>query len=291
MRTYSTTLPQFGARYKITNDDQVFMSVAKNMKAPPNFVFSNVGTNVKVVNGVATLSGDVTSETSWNTDIGYRHQDSRYIATLTAFNVDFKNRQASYFDPVNNANYYTNVGAVKSHGFEIEVNNMPINGWSLYGSFGYLKTEIQNDLKLNVPVAAPGTPQLSGILPTAGKELPGSPRLKAGLALEYSRDAFWARLKAKATDKQQSTFANDEPTAPGYTTFGIDAGYTFANVSFLKRPKLTFNASNITNKQYRNPGSGIPNSNPIPGVTNTTSALRYYLGAPRFVSVTLSVDL
>jgi iron complex outermembrane receptor protein len=290
-RTYETLLPQFGARYRITNDDQIFMSVAKNMKAPPNFVFANVGTNVKIVNGVATLSSDVAAETSWNTDIGYRHQDSRFIATFTAFGVNFKNRQASYFDPVNNASYYTNVGDVKSKGFEIEVNNMPINGWSLYGSFGYLRTEIQSDLKVSVPTAVPPAVQLTGILPTAGKELPGSPRLKAGLALEYSQNAFWARVKAKATSEQQSTFANDEPVAPGYTTFGFDAGYTFANYGLLKRPKLTINASNITNKQYRNPGSGIPNSNPIPGAVTTTSALRYYLGAPRFVSVTLSVDI
>jgi iron complex outermembrane receptor protein len=290
-RTYETLLPQFGARYKITNDDQVFMSVAKNMKAPPNFVFSNVGTNVKIVNGVASLTSDVEAETSWNTDIGYRHQDSRFIATATVFGVSFKNRQASYFDPVNNASYYTNVGDVKSKGFELEVNNMPINGWSVYGSFGYLKTEIQSNLRVNVPTAVPPAVQLTGILPTAGKELPGSPRLKAGLSLEYSQAAFWARVKAKATSEQQSTFANDEPVAPGYTVFGIDAGYTFPNFGLLKRPKLTFNASNITNKQYRNPGSGIPNSTPIAGAVTTTSALRYYLGAPRFVSLTLSMDI
>jgi iron complex outermembrane receptor protein len=286
-RTYSTPLPQFGARYRITNDDQIFMSIAKNMKAPPNFVFSNLNTNVRVINGVPSLTSDVSAETSWNTDIGYRHQDSRFIATLTVFGVNFKNRQASYFDPVNNASYYTNVGDVKSKGFEIEANNMPINGWSLYGSFGYLKTEMQDNMKLNVPANS----GLSGILPTAGLELPGSPRLKGGLSLEYSNNGFWTRVKAKATSKQESTFAHDEPAAPGYTVFGLDGGYTFADYGIMKRPKLTVNVSNLTSKQYRNPGSGIPNSNPVPGVTNTTSALRYYLGAPRFISATLSFDI
>jgi iron complex outermembrane receptor protein len=285
-RTYKSVLPQFGARYKITNDDQVFISLAKNMKAPPNFVFSNVGTNVKIVNGVPVLNGDVQEETSWNTDIGYRHQDNRFIATFTAFGVNFKNRQATAFDPAAGASIYTNVGDVKSKGFEIEANNMPINGWSLYGSFGYLKSEIQNDLRI-----AAATATLTGVLPTAGKELPNSPRLKAGLSLEYSQDAFWARIKAKSTSEQQSTLLNDEK-APGYTTFGFDAGYTFANYGLLKRPKLTFNASNITNKEYRNPSStAVTNTNPVPGAVTSSSALRYYLGAPRFVSVTLSVDI
>lgn len=279
-RTYKAVLPQFGARYKITNDDQIFISVAKNMKAPPNFVFSNVGTNVKIISpGVVQLAGDVKEETSWNTDIGYRHQDSRFIATFTAFGVAFKNRQASGFDPIANANSYTNVGDVKTRGFEIEANNMPINGWSLYGSLGYIKSEIQDDLRVSS----------TATLPLGGKELPNTPRLKGGLSLEYSQNSFWARLKAKATSEQQSTLVNDEK-APGYTVFGFDAGYTFANYGILKRPKLTLNWSNITNKQYRNASStSITNTTAYPGISAGT--LRYYLGAPRFASVTLSVDI
>jgi iron complex outermembrane receptor protein len=278
-RTYKTVLPQFGARYRITNDDQLFVSVAKNMKAPPNFVFSNVGSNVKLVNGLPVISGDVKEETSWNTDIGYRHQDNRFIATFTAFGVNFKDRQATAFDPITGASTYTNVGDVKSKGFEIEANNMPINGWALYASLGYLKSEIQNDIRITSTAS----------LPTAGKELPNAPRLKGGLSIEYSQNAFWARVKAKATSEQQATLVNDEK-APGYTTFGFDAGYTFANFGMLKRPKLTFNASNITNKQYRNPSStAITNTVAYPGVAAGT--LRYYLGAPRFASVTLSVDI
>jgi iron complex outermembrane receptor protein len=286
-RTYKTVLPQFGARYRVTNDDQLFISVAKNMKAPPNFVFSNVGTNVKfAADGTPVLAGDVREETSWNTDIGYRHQDNRFIATFTAFGVNFKNRQATAFDPVANASIYTNVGDVKTKGFEIEANNMPINGWAVYGSLGYLKSEIQNDMRI---LAATST--LTGVLPTAGKELPNAPRLKAGLSVEYSQNAFWARVKAKATSEQQSTLLNDEK-APGYTTFGFDAGYTFANYGLLKRPKLTFNVSNITDKQYRNPSStAITNTNPVPGAVTSVGTLRYYMGAPRFASVTLSVDI
>jgi iron complex outermembrane receptor protein len=285
-RTYEKLLPQFGVSYKVTNDDQVFLSIAKNMKAPPNFVFSNVGTNVKIgADGVPVLAGDVREETSWNTDIGFRHQDKRFIATVTAFGVNFKNRQATAFDPVANASIYTNVGDVKSSGLEIEVNNTPISGWSLYGSVGYLKTEIQNNMRI---LAATST--LTGILPIAGKELPNSPRLKGGLILEYSQDALWARLKAKSTAEQQSTLLNDEKS-PGYTTFGFDAGYTFANFGVLKRPKLQLNISNITNKQYRNASStAITNTNPVPGAVTSVGTLRYYLGAPRFTSLTLSVD-
>jgi len=278
-KTYTGVLPQLGARFRITNDDQLFASVAKNTKAPPNFVFANVGTNVKIVNGLPVLSGDVQQESSWNTDIGYRHQDSKFIGTLTFFSVDFKNRQATAFDEGAQASTYTNVGRVRNHGFEVELGNTPINGWAFYGSFGYSKSEVLDNVKTSA----------TAVIPTAGKEMPLTPRLKAGLSAEYQSGAFWSRLKVKSTSKQQATLVNDE-TAPGYTVMGIDAGYTFANYGLLKRPKLTFNVSNITSKQYRNPSSqNILNTTALPGAPAGT--LRYYLGAPRFASVTLSVDI
>jgi iron complex outermembrane receptor protein len=279
--SYHDILPQLGARYRLTNDDQFFASVAKNMKAPPNFAFSNIGSNVKFINGVATLQGNVKEETSWNTDIGYRHQDSKYIATVTAFFVNFKDRQASSFDPVTQASTYTNVGKVSNRGLEIELGNTPVYGWAFYGSLGYNDSEIKQDMAFSATT----------FMPTKGKDMINTPKWKAGLSAEYQSGAFWTRLKARSTSRQAASMINDE-WAPGYTTFGIDGGYTFANFSFLKRPKLSFNLSNITNKQYRNASSTtITNTNPVPGVTTSVGLQRYYLGAPRFASVTLSIDI
>lgn len=280
VKKYNDVLPQLGAKYRIDNDNQLFASVAKNMKAPPNFVFSNVGSNVILTNGVPSLRGDVQEETSWNTDIGFRHQSNAFIATATAFMVDFKNRQATAFDPITNTSSYTNAGNVKNYGFELELGNTPVNGWAAYGSFGYTRSKIEDDLRVSA----------TGTLPTAGKVMPLTPKLKAGLSLEYSQGTFYARVKAKATSKQAGTLVNDE-WAPGYTTYGFDTGYTFANYGIFKRPKLQFNISNITNKQYINPSSqSITNTTQFPGVTSV-GTLRYYLGAPRFASVTLSVDI
>jgi len=115
-----------------------------------------------------------------------------------------------------------------------------------------------------------------------------APRRKAGLSVEYQDGPFWVRAKARATSKQYSSMLNDE-TAPGYTTFDLDGGYTFANFGWIKRPKLTFNISNITDKQYRN-ASSVTTVNALAYQGVNGSAPRYYLGAPRFASATLSVD-
>jgi iron complex outermembrane receptor protein len=85
--------------------------------------------------------------------------------------------------------------------------------------------------------------------------MPNTPRWKAGLSLSTQVGAFYARLKARATSEAAGRPSPTTKPAPGYTTFGIDGGYTFANYGLLKNPKLSFNVSNITNKQYRNPSS------------------------------------
>ncbi|PIG27207.1 iron complex outermembrane receptor protein [Janthinobacterium sp. 35] len=277
-RKYKDILPQLGARFRVTADDQLYASIAKNMKAPPNFVFATTGSNVTFVNGVATLTSDVKAETSWNIDIGYRHQDKNFIGTFNVYSVDFRDRQATAYDPLTAVSTLTNVGNVKNRGFEVELGNTPINGWAFYGSFGYAKSEIKNDLRASA----------TSTLPTKGNEYPLTPKLKAGLSAEYQLGAFYARVKAKATGKQQATLNNDE-TVPGYTVMGFDAGYTFANMGWLKRPKITLNISNLTDKQYRNPSSqNVTNATAVNGTSAKT--VYYYLGAPRFSSVTFSGD-
>jgi iron complex outermembrane receptor protein len=277
-KKYHDVLPQFGARYRITNDDQLFASIAKNMKAPPNFVFATTGSNVALVNGVAKLIEDVKPEISYNVDVGYRHQDNNWIGSLTAYSIDFRDRQATAFNPITAVSTLTNVGKVRNQGIEIEVGNTPINGWAFYGSYGYSKSEIRSDIIVSS----------TATLKTTGNQFVLTPKNKASVSAEYQQGSFWVRGKAKATSKQMATLANDE-VVPGYTTFDIDSGYTLPNFGVIKRPKLNFNISNITNKQYRNPSSqSVRNAVALPGVSAST--VFYYLGAPRFASATLSVD-
>ncbi|MDQ2819820.1 MAG: TonB-dependent receptor [Pseudomonadota bacterium] len=279
-RTYSDVLPQFGARYKLTSDDQIYASIAKNMKAPGNFVYGSTNGNftVDTTTGVVTVRDEVKKEVSYSFDAGLRHQTSTWNGTFGIYATDFRDRMATAFNPFTLTSTTTNVGKVKNYGFEIEAGNNPINGWSVYGSFGYNKSEIQADT-----LASKVT-----YLPTEGKAFPLTPKLKAGLSLQYEYEAAWARLTAKATGKQYATLTNDEEV-PGYTTFGIDGGYTFADMGWAKRPKLTFNVSNLTSKEYRNPSSqSVLNAKAYGDVT--AKGVFYYVGAPRFVSATFSID-
>ncbi len=277
-KTYSDLLPQLGARYRITNDDQLFASVAKNMKAPPNFVLSSTNSNVTVSpTGAVTLVSDVKAETAINLDMGYRRQTKDITGQVTVFFTDFKDRQATAFDPISQTSSLTNVGKVRNRGFEVELGNTPVNGWSFYSSLGYGDSKVMDDIRVSK----------TQLLPTKGKEFPLTPKWKAGLSASYETNSWYARVKAKYTSSQQATLVNDEKV-PAYTLVDLDAGYQFPSFGAFKNPKLTFNISNLFNKEYRNPSSQQTNAIAYPG--STAKNVFYYLGAPRFASATLRVD-
>jgi iron complex outermembrane receptor protein len=276
-KTYREILPQLGARYQIDYNNQVFFSLAKNMKAPPNFVYSTTN-NVVLVNGQPTMPVDVKAETSTNVDLGYRLQSDKLTAQATVYSVDFRDRQATAYDPVANMSSLTSVGKVKTYGAELELGNTPVNGFSFYGSIGYAHSEIQD----NILVSKTAT------LPTQGKQMTLTPEWKAGLSAMYETGAFYARAKVKYTGEQWATMTNDE-LVPSYTLLGLDFGYQFPNTSWVKKPTIRLNISNLTNQQYRNPSSfNITNAKAYG--TAGAKTVFYYMGSPRFASVTFSGD-
>jgi iron complex outermembrane receptor protein len=279
-RTYKDVLPNIGLRYRITNDDQLYTSITKNMKAPPNFALFPSNANIQLdANKVPYVAVPVEKEVSYDKEVGYRHQSSSFIASVAVFDIDFRNRQATAIDPNTLLSALTNVGKVKLRGMEVELGNTPVHGWSFYGSLGYIKSETLSDILMT---------NKGDYLRTAGKEYPMTPKLKASLSAEYQQGSAWGRFKVRSTSKQQATLMNDE-VVPGYTVVDFDAGYTFANFGIVKRPKLSFNVSNVLNRQFRNPSSnGVTNAQAYGPIS--AKSVFYYLGAPRFASATLSVD-
>lgn len=281
-KSYSELLPQLGLRYQIDNNNQVFASLAKNMKAPPNFIYATSGNVVVPTSGpnagVATMAKDVPAETSYNLDLGYRLQSDKLTGQITVYAVDFSNRQATAYDPIANLSILTNVGKVRTTGMEMELGNTPVNGWSFYGSLGYANSQIKNDLVVSS----------TATLPTNGKEMTLTPNWKAGLSAQYETASWYARLKVKYTGTQWATMTNDEQV-PAYTLVGLDAGYQFPNTSWMKKPTIRLNISNLTNEKYRNPSS-FNVTNALAYGTAGAKTVYYYMGAPRFTSVTFSAD-
>ena len=263
VRSYSKLLPSVAASFKLSPAETVFASVAQNFKAPPNFAYAS--SNVSFVNNVPNFQG-IAPETSTNIDVGYRVAQEDLVWSATAFMVDFKNRQANAYDPITAISTYTNAGGVKNKGLELEVGTKPKNGWSYYGSLSYQETEMQNDLKS----AATTT------LATTGKQFPLAPTWMSGMSAQYTEGAFVGQLRAKYTGRVYSTLMNDDYVS-GFTVFDLYAGYKLEKNTLLK-----LNVSNLFNRDYMSPSS-ISNS-------YSATSTRYYIGAPRMLSVSLQAD-
>ncbi|NBQ77895.1 MAG: TonB-dependent receptor [Betaproteobacteria bacterium] len=114
----------------------------------------------------------------------------------------------------------------------------------------------------------------------------------AGVSVQYANGPGYIQLKGKRTGKSYSTLMNDE-WADGYTVFDLNAGYRFANVGFGKGMTLRFNVVNLFDKEYLRAAGLQTNAQAITSGTTTlkgADTVFYYLGSPRFASVTLSVD-
>ena len=277
-KRFNDVLPQIGVRFNLDAQQQVFANVGKNFRAPPNFAYAPTNGNVTITNGVAVITGDIKAETSITTDLGYRFQSKAITFSASAFNVDFKDRQATAFDPTTLKSIYTNAGKARARGLELELGTVPINGWSAYGSLTIQKSRVLNDIRTSA----------TSVLPTTGKQFSLTPQMLAGLSVQYADGPFYVRLKAKKTGRQYATLMNDEEV-PSYMTADFDAGYKFANFSFIKSPQLRLSVSNVGDTKYRSPSSGTV-LNAVAVGTQAAGNVFYYLGAPRFFSVSLSAD-
>lgn len=276
-KSYNDVLPQAGVRFNIDRNQQVFANVGKNFRAAPNFAFT--GNNVRLnAAGQVELVTEARPETSIMTDIGYRVQTKLFSLSATVFNADFKDRQANAYDPVADRSTYTNAGRVNSRGLELEIGSKSFSGFTAYGSL----TIQEGTLKDDITVARGQT------LATSGKRFTLMPSNMIGASLQYAEGPIYARVKVKHTGKQYATLMNDEEV-PSYTVADFDAGYNFGSVGMMSNTQLRFNLSNLGNKQYRNPSSGsVVNAKAVG--TTAPGTVFYYLGAPRFMSISLSAD-
>ncbi|HEY9066924.1 MAG TPA: TonB-dependent receptor, partial [Burkholderiaceae bacterium] len=290
-KTYSAALPSLALSFQATPKLQVFGSVAKNFKVPGNFEYQNLAqtSSTTIVGGVGTATAflplTVKEETSINFDLGARYKGDWYRGSVTAFYNKFKDRIASSFDPAANMTHDFNVGDSKTKGVEIEAGTVPIQGFSAYMSLTYTKSTLDDDM----PASA------TTFYPTAGKQFPDTPKTMAGLSVQYANGPGLVNVAAKYTGSRFLTLTNDVEI-PGFTTVDLNAAWKFANPSGtgFKNPTLRLNVSNLFNRQYFLANAGSGSNITIVGLPSTvagsTAGPSYYAGAPRFTSVTFSVD-
>lgn len=284
-RSYEKFLPSVGARFSLDRSNMLFANVAQNMRAPSNFILSNLLLGGTVTNGV--LSGTtvrqpgVFMETSTNLDMGYRRAVDSWMMSASVYRVEFKNRIARAFDPNTLVVTDYNVGDVSLTGAELESGRKISPQWTLYGSVTYTKSEMKSNLQAAaLPAAAEAT---------AGKALPDTPEWLAGFSANYSNGPWFGNVQLKHTGRAYSTLVNDE-AMKAYNTVNATLGYKFGSSGMFKNPEVRMNVTNLTNEHYLRINSPSGSSFTTRALGAGGSAPSYYVGAPRFVAVTLRSD-
>lgn len=291
---YLAYLPSIQTSFKITEENQVFANLQKNARAPSNFT---------LYESVLNTIGDQAQETSWNLDVGYRFQNPYMLASISAFAVDFKNRQLDVAlpdDPTSITDI--NAGSVHSRGVELELGtNKPIYDVNLYGSVSYTKSEIQSNLTTG-SAASGGVGALKNfVVPTAGKVYPNTPKWLLTTVASYSPSFFpggFIGISPKYTSARESTLVNDEKV-PGYAKVDLFAGYIVPDemVPVVNNLKIQFNVDNLFSRNYLFFGYGASstgiNAHPVTtrqGTLASSGTPTYGVGAPAFFSVKISAD-
>ncbi|MSU58366.1 MAG: TonB-dependent receptor [Pedosphaera sp.] len=156
---FSVVTPQFAAMYHLTPDCGAYATVSRGFKAGGFNATSPAGTE------------KYTQENTWNYEAGFKSDwcNHRLTANLAAFYTDWDKLQLNVPNPFVPGQFYiANAGRAASKGVEFELNVRPIEGWDVFGSFGW------NEAKF-----------LSGS-PTAGKRIPFTPDYTANAGMQYA---------------------------------------------------------------------------------------------------------
>jgi iron complex outermembrane receptor protein len=269
-----TFLPQAGLNYSLTKDDEVFASIAQNMRAFQPGVNGPFSTTQTAFDAVA---GKLKPETSTSLDLGYRFKRATLQGSVALYRADFNNRLlnvATCSGIAGCPSTFVNVGKVETQGVETALVWTVAKDWSWFNSFTYNDSRYKSDyLDASSPTK---DAQGNGVVHAAGKQVVDSAKKLFNTELSYENPVWFTRVNAKFTDKRYYTYLNDA-VVPSFWLANLSAGYKLKALGFFKDSSIQLNVTNLFNKQYFSTvgSNGFVNSDP------TGSFATLLTGAPR----------
>lgn len=267
-------LPQLGMVYELNDDHQVFASFTKNMRAYTQGTFGTTSVAFEA------MKDTLKPETSTTWEAGWRFRSSGLQGSLTAFYVDFKNRQLSIADPnvaqiVGAASTLANVGSVTSKGIEAAIDWKFADNWSAFASYAYTDATYEDDYQ----VFSGGT---TVTVEVSGKTVVDAPKHLAKAELSYDDDNFFGTLSANYTSKRYYSYTNDA-SVKGRVLVDLTLGYRFSGSPMLEGLVVQGQVTNLFDKNYVSTvGSG--------GFTVSGDSMTLLPGSPRAAFITLKTQ-
>jgi iron complex outermembrane receptor protein len=275
LNTNKAFLPQAGALWEVTGHEQIFLNAQQNIR---QFQTSAAAGLSPFALGSQQVFDDfkktVKPETSWTYEIGARTQRSLNLGPITGFegqisyyHVDFSNRLLAISPTtvitsiISGAAILQNVGSVKTDGVDLAGTLRFGPHFSIYNAVSYNNSKFQDNYTVGIAQT---------VVPTADKQVPGSPKWTNKTVVSASYGIFDGQLVGDYLGRRFATYTNDL-SVPGYFTLAgrIGAAIPMSGGSRIKALNVSLNVTNITNKKAASSlsigaASGTYNAFPLP---------------------------
>jgi hemoglobin/transferrin/lactoferrin receptor protein len=249
--TDSAVSGNVGVTWSVTDNVNLTGLVARGFRTPNLQERSFFGL---ATNGEAYIiqNPDLSSESSWNYEIGTKVRYDRYTGGLHFFYNDLTDFITLEFLGIDDPDFgvelaqFANVAKATIWGAEFDLQAIFADWWTAFGSIAYIE----------------------GDNATTNEPLSSIPPLKVILGLRYQRSAWWTEANLRFLDRQTRLPQSDpdfETGTTGFTVYDLRGGYDFNfGLGFL------IALENITDKLYNEPY----NNRPEPG-RNFRATVRY----------------
>jgi outer membrane receptor protein involved in Fe transport len=300
-------LPSIGATYDLNGHEQLYFNVQKNLRQYSAYLAGGGGPWFTGSQSAFDAFADQGKpESSWTYEGGLRsHRSfdgllSGFDAQINYYHVVFNNRLlAISTNPggiagsgiTGGTSILVNVGNVHTDGVDAAFTLRFGRTFSLYNSTSYNLSKYQSDYTSaatgigaatgtcigGYTVAAAGQPN-AGIVPTCGKQLPGTPKWMNKTVATFDVGPFELQAIGDFVGRRFATFTNDASVPSYFLTSLRLAAKLPENILPLRKAEIALNITNLTDKKGWSSLS-------IGSATNSFSA---YPIAPRQWFVTLS---
>jgi hypothetical protein len=246
-------LPQLGARWDITAQDQMFVNVQKNMR---QFVTYGGGGaspwSLASQSAFDLFKSTAKPETSVTYELGMRTSHQLDAGPLSAidgqvdlYHVDFKDRllqisPTPVISSIIGGNpVLANVGSVKTDGIDISGTLHFGRMFSFYDALSFNRSTYSDNYNNG-----------KDVVPTAGKSVPGSPEWMNKFVATLSVADTEFQLIGDYVGKRYATYTNDLDV-PSYflMSLGVSGKLPFLNGGLVKNARYRLNVSNLANRE------------------------------------------
>ena len=285
-------LPALGAKWNITDKEQLYVNVQKNLRQFQPYGAGGVtpwssGSQAAFDN----LKNNGRPETSWVYEIGFRTSrevDTAFLTGIDAqvnyYHVDFRDRligitPAAAIGGIGGGGIsggtpaVFNVGDVKTDGVDAAVTLRFGQIFSLYNALSYNRSIYDSDYS-TITGQATGTriggiATTGGVVPTGGKLIPVSPKWMNKTVATFTIGNFDAQLVGDYVGRRYTTFTNDAWVKSYFQASARLAYRLPADMFGLQKAEISLNVTNLFDEKGASTVQASANTNnynvyPIP---------------------------